>query len=204
MPVAAQGVAHLSDAELMRRTAAGDREAFAALYRRHNATVYRFARLNTGSDTLAEDVVQEVFLALMRNAARYNAERSALSTYLYGVARRHTRRRLAHEHRFVAIDDERRAVEGRTTDDDAERHVERQDDVLRLRRAIVSLPSRYREVLVLCDLHEVTYGDAALALGCAIGTVRSRLHRARQLLTRKMQPEADDATVRRTAMRCTV
>ena len=204
MPDAPRGVANPSDAELIRRTAAGDREAFAALYRRHHNTVYRFARLMTGSDTLAEDVVQEVFLVLMRNAARYDAERSALSTYLYGVARRHTRRRLAHEHRFVAMDDERQAVKRRTTVNDAGTEVERLDEVLRLRRAIVSLPSRYREVLVLCDLHEVTYSDAAVALGCAVGTVRSRLHRARQLLTRKMQPARDEATARGSIMRCTV
>ena len=204
MPDAALGVAHPPDAELMRLTAAGDREAFAALYRRHNATVYRFARLMTGSDTLAEDVVQEVFLVLMRNAARYDAERSALSTYLYGVARRHTRRRLVLEHRFAAIDDERLAVDRRATVDDTGKRLEQRDDVMRLRRAIVSLPSRYREVLVLCDLHEVTYGDAALALGCAIGTVRSRLHRARQLLARKMRPQQDEAIARGSTMRCTV
>jgi RNA polymerase sigma-70 factor (ECF subfamily) len=204
MPDAALGVAPPSDAELMRRTAAGDREAFAVLYRRHNATVYRFARLMTGSETLAEDVVQDVFLVLMRNADRYDAERSALSTYLYGVARRHTRRRLALEHRFVAIDDERRAVAGRTMINDAGTHVERLDDVLRLRRAIVSLPSRYREVLVLCELHEVSYADAALALGCAIGTIRSRLHRARHLLARKMLTDRGEALARGSIMRCTV
>ena len=65
------------DADLMRRAAHGDRDAFAALYRRHQARVYRFARLMTGSSTAAEDIVQEVFLVVMRDAARYDPARRA-------------------------------------------------------------------------------------------------------------------------------
>jgi RNA polymerase sigma-70 factor (ECF subfamily) len=58
-----------------------------------------------------------------------------------------------------------------------------------LRRAVQALPRRYREVVVLCDLEEVDYADAAVALGCPIGTVRSRLHRARGLLLDKLNQE---------------
>src|SRR5204863_10076094 len=58
-----------------------------------------------------------------------------------------------------------------------------------LRRAVLSLPLKYREVIVLCDLQEMSYEDAASSLACALGTVRSRLHRARALLTCKMQAE---------------
>jgi RNA polymerase sigma-70 factor (ECF subfamily) len=58
-----------------------------------------------------------------------------------------------------------------------------------LRRALGSLPVAYREAVVLCDLQELTYHDAAEAAGCAIGTVRSRLHRGRQLLAAKMRGE---------------
>src|SRR5688572_25287973 len=92
-----------SDQALVERTAAGDREAFAALYRRHQGAVYRFARLMTGSPAAAEDIVQEVFLVLMKDAARYETERAALTTYLFGVARRVTRRRLLRERRFVGM-----------------------------------------------------------------------------------------------------
>jgi RNA polymerase sigma-70 factor (ECF subfamily) len=174
-----------SDADLMRRTAAGDREAFAALYRRHSATVYRFARLMIGGASAAEDVVQEVSLGLMRDAARYDAERASLTSYLYGIARYHTRRRVQRDRRLVSLDDDTghfAAAGSELTD-----HFEKQDEVQRLRRAILRLPPRYREVIVLCDLQDVNYADAAVALGCAVGTIRSRLHRARQLLTRKMQ-----------------
>ena len=90
----------------MRRTAAGDRDAFEALYRMHHATVYRFARLMTGSTTTAEDIVQEVFLALMRDASRYDPARASLTTYLYGSARHHTRRRLLRDRLLVRLEDQ--------------------------------------------------------------------------------------------------
>ena len=64
--------------------------------------------------------------------------------------------------------------------------LERQRHVDALRRAVVALPVRYREAVVLCDLHELSYADAAVALSCAIGTVRSRLHRGRALLARRL------------------
>jgi len=204
MPEQTRDLAGASDEELMRRTADGDRDAFAALYRRHHATIHRFARLMTGSNSMAEDVVQEVFLALMRNASRFDASRSALSTYLYGVARHHTRRRLFRERRFVPFGNGTCDIEESPADGDTAADLERRSDLERLRRAIVSLPSRYREVVVLCDLQDVTYGDAASALGCAIGTVRSRLHRARQLLMQKMRHGADATAVTGTTMRCTV
>jgi RNA polymerase sigma-70 factor, ECF subfamily len=165
--------------------------------------VYRFARLMTGSGALADDVVQEVFLVLMRNASRYDASRSTLSTYLYGVARYQTRRRLSRERRFVRFEQEMETGHG--TVDEPSIEFERRHDLHCLRAAILSLPSRYREVLVLCDLHDVSYADAAATLGCALGTVRSRLHRARQLLGEKVRRSATrNSTAVPTGMRCVV
>jgi RNA polymerase sigma-70 factor (ECF subfamily) len=192
------------DADLMQRAAAGDRDAFAALYRRHNAIVYRFARLMTGSRSAAEDVVQEVFLVLMRDAARFDPSRAALTTYLYGVARYQTRRRLARDRQFVALDEDG-DITYVFSEDDPTTTIEKRQTLRRLRRAILSLPRRYREVIVLCDLQDVSYRDAAAALGCAIGTIRSRLHRARHLLAQKMtcdrSRESDQQTL---TMRCAV
>jgi RNA polymerase sigma-70 factor (ECF subfamily) len=71
----------------------------------------------------------------------------------------------------------------------------RSERVEMLRRAVIALPVRYREVVVLCDLEELTYAEAADALGCAIGTVRSRLHRARTMLAARMAA-LDDAQAR--------
>jgi RNA polymerase sigma-70 factor (ECF subfamily) len=192
------------DIDLMRRTAAGDRDAFATLYRTHHATVYRFARLMTGSTTIAEDIVQEVFLALMRDASRYDPSRASLTTYLYGSARHHTRRRLLRDRVLVRLDDQTDLCLPTASATAAEDLI-RERDVQHLRRAIVRLPARYREVIVLCDLQDVSYADAAQALGCAIGTVRSRLHRARHLLAEKLQRGlACVGDTRRPTVRCEV
>jgi RNA polymerase sigma-70 factor (ECF subfamily) len=190
-----------SDQALVQRTAAGDREAFAALYRRHQGAVYRFARLMTGSSSAAEDIVQEVFLALMKDAARYDAGRAALTTYLFGVTRRVSRRRLLRESRFVEIDVSHGAADLAPNASEA---LERRDALQRLRDAILSLPSRYREVVILCDLEGVTYEAAAASIGCAIGTIRSRLHRARQLLATKLRRTDGRCTVAQPVMRCAV
>jgi RNA polymerase sigma-70 factor, ECF subfamily len=201
------GSGQAADGDLMRLTAAGDREAFAAVYRRHHALVFRFARLMIGSTEAAEDVVQEVFLGLMRGASRYDPARSTLSTYLYGAARHQVRRRLLRDRLFVSIDDGGTpgAGLGNRPVDVAADELSRQRDLRDLRRAILTLPPRYREVVVLCDLQDVSYADAALAVGCAVGTVRSRLHRARQLLTQKMQrARACAMTPARATVRCEV
>ena len=182
----------------MRRTAAGDRDAFAALYHRHGTTVYRFARLMTGCDSAAEDIVQDAFLSLMRDAARYDPARASLPTYLYGVARHQTRRRLQRDRRFVDLS----ACEGHAEAADPVGHLAQAENLRLLRQAILGLPSRYREVIVLCDLQDVSYADAAAVLECAIGTVRSRLHRGRNLLADKMLRAQRPAT--HSTMRCAV
>lgn len=201
-PHAADSVAQDSDQELMRLTAAGDRTAFAALYQRHSASVYRFARLMTGSGTAAEDVVQDVFLVVMRDASRFDPGRASLSSYLYGIARHHTRRRLLRQRRFVALE-AGDPMHDATTDTDPANDAVRASELRRLRRAIVALPSRYREVLVMCDLQDVSYADAASTLGCALGTIRSRLHRARELLKIKMRRAEHSMAVQR-SIRCAV
>jgi RNA polymerase sigma-70 factor (ECF subfamily) len=179
-----------SDVDLMSRAAEGDRDAFAALYRRHQASIYRFARLMTGSSQMAEDVVQDVFLALMRRASRYDAARASLTTYLYGSARHHTRRRLLRDRLFVSVDGRTPDARELTDGGDVAGELVRACEVRELRAAILTLPARYREVIVLCDLQDVTYVETATAIGCAVGTVRSRLHRARQLLAQKMRRSA--------------
>lgn len=179
-----------SDDELLRLMMAGDEAAFTTLYRRRSAGVYRFAMQMSGSEAIAEDVTQEVFLALMSDATRFDSSRASLSSYLYGIARNHVLRRLERDRPFVQIVDsseegethiERWVAEGNPHDDLA-----RSEIIGRLRQAVLALPEHYREVVVLCDLHEMSYVEAAHALGCAVGTVRSRLHRARSLLLGKL------------------
>lgn len=181
-----------TDAELLGRMLAGDEDAFTALYRRRQGGVYRFALQMSGSEALAEDVVQEVFMVLMRDGANFDPSRGSLTAYLYGIARNHVLRAFARERSLVPLEDE-----GADPNEAPHRNLvahfdplgdlTRAETVEKLRQAVLALPAHYREALVLCELHELTYADAAEALNCAVGTVRSRLHRARAMLAEKMR-----------------
>ncbi len=179
-----------SDDELLRLMMAGDESAFTQLYRRRSAGVYRFALQMSGSEAVAEDVTQEVFLALMSDATRFDSSRGSLSSYLYGIARNHVLRRLERDRPFVQIAENVDEGEVRTelwaADGNPHDELARNEMIGNIRQAVLALPEHYREVVVLCDLHEMSYVEAAHALGCAVGTVRSRLHRARSLLLGKL------------------
>ena len=188
----AERLDHVSDDALVAGIAAGDKHAFTTLFRRRRNDVYRVALLMTGRAAVAEDVAQDVFLAVMREAHRYESGRSTVTAWLCGIARNHARRRLERDSRIVSLDvgdesgDERSAIHPDPVTDMALAR-----DVDALRRAILALPVRYREAVVLCDLQELSYADAAAALECAVGTVRSRLHRGRALLAAKMRRRGD-------------
>jgi RNA polymerase sigma-70 factor, ECF subfamily len=173
------------DEDLIAAVAAGDRAAFGTLYGRRRADVYRFALHMTGAPATAEDVTQDVFMTVIHEAGRYTAGRSTVVAWLLGIARNHARRRLsARRHEPMPEPGAEPAVTVDLTDG-----IVRGQQVDALRRALDSLPDAYREAVVLCDLQELTYQDAAAAAGCAIGTVRSRLHRGRQMLSAKMRGE---------------
>ena len=175
------------DDELLRRISAADAEAFAALFRRHYGSVYRFALHMTGESAPAEDVTQDVFVAVMRDAARYEPGRSPVAAWLCGIARNVARQRLDRERRIVPLEaPEEGSDERLTVRTDPIGDLARAARLAELRKAVLSLPVAYREVVVLCDLEEFSYADAAGAIGCAVGTVRSRLHRARALLAAKL------------------
>ena len=173
-----------TDVELIRRAAEGDRDAFAAIYERHRTVVYRFARLMSGSDATADDVTQEVFVTLIRTLHSYEPRRAGLLTYLYGVARNVTRNRLRKDRRFVALDTA--ATTCSTAVGDPHAAASRAQERTLLRRAILSLPSRYREVIILSDVQGLAYAEAARILHVPVGTVRSRLSRGRQMIARRL------------------
>lgn len=189
---------HLTDDDLLRLTASGDEAAFTTLYQRRHPAVYRFALQMSGSPSLAEEVTQEVFMTLLRDGGAYDRNRGPLAAYLYGIARRQVWRRLAQNRSQFSIsspeDDEARTPEYLIAPSEVERDLVRDETMRWLRRAILALPAGYREAVVLCDLHELSYADAAKALGCAVGTVRSRLHRARALLAERMAPRRSSSS----------
>ena len=178
----------LPDATLLRRMTAGDEQAFTALYQRRQAGVYRFALQMSGSVAMAEDVTQEVFLLLIREASGYDPSRGPLQSFLLGVARNYVLRMLEKNRTGVPLDDG--AEPCTASGSDALAKLTREETVEWVRQAVLALPAHYREVVVLCELEEMDYAQAAAVLGCAVGTVRSRLHRARGLLTEKLRADA--------------
>lgn len=156
-----------------------DSAAFNELYRDHHPAVFRFVRGVTGDPVKAAEVTQDVFVWLIHNPDRFDSERGSMSAFLIGVARRFLQHREHKERRWVELNE---AVHLGS----ALMPVADQPENAELRSAIAALPERYREAVVLCDLEEFSYEEAAKALECAVGTVRSRLHRARQLLARKL------------------
>jgi RNA polymerase sigma-70 factor (ECF subfamily) len=140
----------------------------------------------SGQRDIAEEVTQEVFTALLKKGDLYAAESgSSLEAYLIGAARNQVRRHL-HRLRLTQLD---RRFESASTEPVSSfiETVDRQQDLALLRSAILSLPLKYREAVVLCDLEELDYETAARRIGCAVGTVRSRLHRARAILGAKLR-----------------
>jgi len=188
-----------SDDDLLRRLRAGDEGAFGTLYQRWQGPVYRLALRLSGLPEVAEDVMQEVFLALIHGPSRYDSGRGALGPYLLGIARNQVRRRLERERPYLALHND---GDGGGDDDGDGVHsgdeaapaannplidLTRQQDVERVREAVLSLPLHYREAVVLCDLQLLSYEDAARVLDCALGTVRSRLARGREMLAAKLR-----------------
>jgi RNA polymerase sigma-70 factor (ECF subfamily) len=176
------------DENLVVALRSGKEEAFVALYGRRRGAIYRFSLHMTGSATLAEDITQEVFLTLIRDRCGYDPQRGTLAGYLFGIARKLVLRHLS---RNRALGDaeakDRKTLANFGAYADPMVDLMRQEGIEELRRAVLALPKRYREVVVLCDLEEVDYLEAARLLKCPIGTVRSRLHRARALLLEKLR-----------------
>ncbi len=190
-----------ADEELLRLMLAGDRAAFAQLYQRWQSNVYRFALRMTGASALAEDITQDVFLILMRDGGQYEA-RGKFASYIFTIARHCVLRRLQRERRFVSLepdndfeqDGEASFEETILSDDDPLTALTRNEMIDAVRQAVQGLPLHYREVVLLCHLHELSYAEAAEIIGCEIGTVCSRLYRARAILARRLEAlKADTA-----------
>jgi RNA polymerase sigma-70 factor (ECF subfamily) len=181
-----------TDEGLLARMMAGDEEAFTLLYRRRHPAIYRFALRLSRNAGVAEDVTQEVFMALIRDAGRFDPARGTLGGFLFGIARNHVRKRWEQDQRLVPLADNFEEMQPQqfasgSLAGSAGNELIAQEAAARLRQAIATLPEDYREVVVLCELEEMSYDEAAAALDCPVGTVRSRLHRARALLAGKLR-----------------
>jgi RNA polymerase sigma-70 factor, ECF subfamily len=179
----------LTDPELLRLMLSGDEESFALLYKRRHGGIYRFVLQMSGSPQVAEDITHDVFLFLMKDGHVFDSTKGSVSSFLFGVARNYVLRRFRCDHATVPLEtDDDESFDQVLNEPSPLEDLTKAETIEGVRRAVLSLPERYREVVVLCELQELSYGETAEILGCAIGTVRSRLHRARSLLLAKLQP----------------
>jgi RNA polymerase sigma-70 factor (ECF subfamily) len=180
-----------SEPELLRLAVAGDEEAFAALYERMKSNVYRFALHMSGSATLAEDITQDAFLTLVEEGGKFDESKGQVLSFLLGIARNFVRRAYRSQARSAPLVTENEqgeevelVLEG---SHDTVAEVLQGETVDLVREAVQSLPAHYREVVVLCDLCEMSYAEASAQLDCNLGTIRSRLNRAHAMLAKKLE-----------------
>lgn len=188
---------------LLARMKQGDQDAFLALYQRHKDAVFRFALLYCGSPTLAADVTQDTFVHFITQPQQFDPTRGSIGAWLCGVARNMARKQ------FSGRED---ATDPQDLADDLAAHeagVDHEtplDRVLRLesaeqvRQAVASIAPHYRDVLILCELSELSYAEAAQVCGIDIGTVRSRLSRARTQLAQRLAHYAPSARAAKEAV----
>src|SRR2546421_5805523 len=183
-----------TDIELVRRLFDGDKEAFAELYRRRHGNVYRFALYMTGRPEIADDVAQETFMALINNRAAFDETKGAVKPFLLGVARNQVLRRLRQDRPMVPVEEHHEEIDRGVAVHGHVSAAMRKEKIEAVRKAVLSLPEHYREVVILCEFQEMSYAETAHIMNCAVGTVRSRLHRARAILMEKLKTARDESS----------
>jgi RNA polymerase sigma-70 factor (ECF subfamily) len=186
------------DTDLLRAMRGGAADAFAALYRRHQGPLYRFALLRCGSEAAAADVVQEAFMGLLTGRFRFDPLRGPLQAFLFGVARNLILKLEEGRRRHVALPSLDAAQDGaQDGDEDAELEMPLDDGgplarlldseaAEQVRRALAHLAPHYRDVVILYEMHELSYAEIADICQVDIGTVRSRLSRGRAALAKRL------------------
>ncbi|HEY6970446.1 MAG TPA: RNA polymerase sigma factor [Candidatus Angelobacter sp.] len=178
-----------NDQQLLRQLARGDESAFSALYERYQGPLFRFALHMSGNSAIAEEVTQEAFMLVIANPTNYDPAKGTVAGYLFGIARNLTRRSMEQHHNHVPLPEEALGEDAANICDDLDLLTEltQAESIEYLRKAVLALPEQYREVVVLCELEEMTYPEAAAILECSEGTVASRLHRAKAMLQTKLK-----------------
>src|SRR5260221_564405 len=176
---------------LLARMRRGDETAFVALYRRHCDAVHRLALLYCGSSAQAADVTQETFIHFMTRPDQFDPLRGTIGAWLCGVARNLARKAAGYREEATDPDDltsDTTLHESQIDRDTPLEQLLRNETAEKVRRALAAIAPHYRDVLILCELSELTYPEAAQVCGIHIGTVRSRLSRARAQLAQRLAP----------------
>ena len=174
-------MSEMDDTALLGRARRGDETAVSQLFARHQRQLFRYAAYMVGGDH-ADDIVQDTFLAVLRQKGRTDTLTGSLIGYLIGIARH-----LVMKQHAPAWADADEAIDRPSDEPNPFDRLVLTESVDHIRAAVKSLPPAYREVVVLCELEDIDYADAAALMQCPVGTVRSRLHRARTLLAAKLR-----------------
>jgi RNA polymerase sigma-70 factor (ECF subfamily) len=183
-PMVTTSAAQQSDRELVERVAKGDRAAVRLLFMRHHARVYRFAARQTGSDMMADDIANEVFLELWRQAPAFEG-RSEVSTWLLGIARFKALSALRKKKEEWIGDDDAAAIPD--TADTPEVAVMKDDKATALRGMVNALPEEHRTVIDLAYYHAKSVTEIAEILSIPVATVKTRMFYARKKLGEALQ-----------------
>ncbi|MDR7332683.1 sigma-70 family RNA polymerase sigma factor [Roseateles asaccharophilus] len=177
--VAPGAAARSDEGALLARVVAGDADALALIYRRESGSVYRYALALAGDEAAALDAVQEAFAKLLHGAQDYQPGRGSLGAYLAGMARHQLLNQWRDARRHVPLDD---ADDGESGESGSDLRLDTAQQQAQLWTAIRRLSWPQREAIVLVDLQERSYEDAAAIAGVSADVLRTRLHRARQRL----------------------
>jgi RNA polymerase sigma-70 factor (ECF subfamily) len=181
-----------SDTELLRQLRAGTAAAFEALYLRHQGPLFRFAVLRSGSTETAADVVQEVFMGILTGSFKFDPLRGLLQNFLFGVARNLVMKLELPRQRLAALpepqddDDADAALEAACEAAEPLAHMLCNEQAEDVRRALAMLAPHYRDVIILYEMHDLSYREIADICQLDIGTVRSRLSRGRAALAKRL------------------
>jgi RNA polymerase sigma-70 factor (ECF subfamily) len=172
------------DYSLIDRFLSGNEEAFEKLVKKYQNFAVNIAYSLSGESRYAEDIAQEAFIKVYQNLAAFE-KKAAFSTWLYRIVANTTYNYLRSKKSYVSLDNVSEGIELKKSSLDELESKEKQQII---NKAIRSLPFKYRTVLTLKDVEGLSYAEIAQVVGCRIGTVESRLFRARSMLKKILSP----------------
>lgn len=164
-----------SDNSLMEEVKEGKVEKMAVLFEKHHVALFNFFMRLTGNRNISEDLVQEVFMRMLKYRSTYQG-RSKFTLWMYQIARNAHIDYLRKKKDALPLDEQ--WTDPVTTDDSPEEKLEGGQEVQLLRQALAQLPLKKREVLILSRYQNLKYKEIAELMDCHIGTVKAHVHRA--------------------------
>ena len=183
------------DAALVKRAQAGDKRAFELLVTKYQRRILRLLGRILHNQSDVEDIAQETFLKAYRALPKFRNE-SACYTWLYRIAVNTARNHISSKHNQVFVSDQIESQDGETfslldnlTDGETpETHMHNREIIEALQIALDELPEQLRQAIVLRELEGLSYEEISTAMDCPVGTVRSRIFRAREAISERLKP----------------